>query len=250
MIDLHYCATPNGMKIALMLEETGLAHRIIPYDIFEGDQLRPGFERINPNRKLPAIVDQEPGDGEPPLPVFESGAILQYLAEKTGQFLAPAGAARSRAIQWLTWQVAGLGPMGGQASHFLRYAPPGQDYAVERYTREYDRLLAVLENRLAESPYLAGDDYTIADMAVWPGQASAFVMGRQGTERPATRRWYEAIAARPAVQRATSREDLKAPDKYLGRHQKLTEEEWSNMFGDAMHAAVRRAERDTVRDGD
>ena len=240
MIELHYCATPNGMKVALMLEETGLAHRVIPYDIFEGDQLRAEFARINPNRKLPAIVDTDPGAGEPPLAVFESGAILQYLAEKTGRFLASAGAARTRAIQWLTWQMAALGPIGGQASHFLRYAPAGQDYAVDRYTREFDRLLTVLENRLAESPYLAGDDYTIADMAVWPGRASAFVLGRDDGVRPATKRWYEAIAARPAAQRATSRTDLKAPDKYLGRHQKLSEREWSNMFGDAMHGAVKR----------
>lgn len=239
MIELHYCATPNGMKVALMLEETGLSHRIVPYDIFEGDQLRPHFGRINPNRKLPAIVDLAPGDGEPPLAVFESGAILHYLAEKTGRFLAPRGAARARTIQWLMWQMAGLGPMGGQASHFLRYAPAGQDYATQRYVREFDRLLNVLENRLAESPYLAGDDYSIADMAVWPGRASAFVFGRDDAERPATRRWYEAIAARPAVQRATARADLKAPDKYLGRHQKLSDAEWSNMFGDAMHAAVR-----------
>lgn len=240
MIDLHYCATPNGMKIALMLEETGLPHRVIPYDIFEGDQLRPHFGDINPNHKLPAIVDHDPAEaGEPPLAVFESGAILQYLAEKTARFLAPTGAARSRAIQWLTWQVAGLGPMGGQASHFLRYAPAGQDYATQRYTREFDRLLTVLENRLAQSPYLAGDDYTIADMAVWPGRASAFVLGREDNDRPATRRWYQAIAQRPAVQRALARADLKAPDKYLGRHQKLTDAEWSNMFGEAMHAAVR-----------
>ena len=139
MIELHYCATPNGMKVALMLEETGLPHRIVPYDIFEGDQLRPHFGRINPNRKLPAIVDLVPGDGEPPLAVFESGAILHYLAEKTGRFLARSGAARARAIQWLMWQMAGLGPMGGQASHFLRYAPEGQDYATQRYVREVDR---------------------------------------------------------------------------------------------------------------
>lgn len=238
MIELHYCATPNGMKIALMLEEAGLPHRIVPYDIFEGDQLRPGFGRINPNHKLPAIIDHDPGDGAPPLAVFESGAILIYLAEKSGQFLAPHGAARSRAMQWLIWQAAGLGPMGGQASHFLRYAPAGQEYAVDRYTRELDRLLTVLESRLSKSAFLAGEEYSIADMAAWPSRASSFVLGRDEPSRPATRRWYEAIAARPAVQRATARADLKAPEKYLGRHQKLTEAEWSNMFGDAMHAAV------------
>lgn len=238
MIALHYSATPNGMKIAIMLEETGLPCRIVPYDIFAGDQHTPAFAAINPNRKLPAIVDEDPGEGEPSLAVFESGAILQYLAEKTGRFLAGRGAARSRALQWLTWQVANLGPIGGQASHFLRYAPAGQDYAVGRYTRELDRLLGVLERRLAESAYLAGDEYSIADMAVWPGRASSFVLGQRGDDHPATRRWFETIAARPAVQRATTRADLKAPEKYLGRRQTLTPEEWSNMFGDRLHGAV------------
>ena len=164
MIDLHYSATPNGQKVALMLEEVGLPFRVLPCDIFEGDQLTAEFGRINPNHKLPAIVDQAPEDGEGPLAVFESGAILQYLAEKTGRFIPASGRARSRTIQWLTWQVAGLGPMGGQASHFLRYAPPGQDYATERYSKELERLLQVLEGRLRASEYIAGPDYSIADM--------------------------------------------------------------------------------------
>ena len=239
MIDLHYSATPNGQKIAIMLEEIGEPYRVIAYDIFEGDQLTAEFGRINPNHKLPAIVDDAPMEGGVPVAVFESGAILQYLAEKSGRFLPTSGAARAATLSWLTWQVAGLGPMGGQASHFLRYAPAGQDYAVERYTKELTRLLTVLEKRLEKSAYVAGDDYSIADMAIWPGRASAFVMGMGIDEWPAMHGWFERIRERPAVARAMAREDLKAPAKYVGRHQKLDDKEWSNMFGNANHAAVR-----------
>lgn len=239
MIDLHYSATPNGQKIAIMLEEIGETYRVIPYDIFDGDQLTPAFGRINPNHKLPAIVDCDPEGGGDPVTVFESGAILQYLAEKSGRFLPASGAARATTLSWLTWQVAGLGPMGGQASHFRRYAPAGQDYATARYTNELMRLLTVLEKRLERSAYVAGDDYTIADMAIWPGRASAFVMGLGLDEWPAMRSWFKRIRERSAVARAMSREDLAAPAKYIGRHQKLDEREWSNMFGDANHAAVK-----------
>lgn len=239
MIDLHYSATPNGQKIAIMLEEIGEPYRVIPYDIFDGDQLTAEFGRINPNHKLPAIVDQNPADSEDPVTVFESSAILQYLAEKSGRFLPASGAARATTLSWLTWQVAGLGPMGGQASHFLRYAPAGPDYAVERYTKEVTRLLTVLEKRLEKCAYVGGDDYSIADMAIWPGRASAFVMGLGLDEWPAMRGWFERIRERPAVVRAMGREDLKAPAKYVGRHQKLDEKEWSNMFGAANHAAVK-----------
>ncbi|KGB58669.1 glutathione binding-like protein [Sphingopyxis sp. SE2] len=239
MIDLHYSATPNGQKIAIMLEEIREPYRVIPYDIFEGDQLTAEFGRINPNHKLPAIVDHAPAGGGDPVTVFESGAILQYLAEKSGRFLPALGAARAATLSWLTWQVAGLGPMGGQASHFLRYAPAGQDYATERYTKELTRLLTVLEKRLEKSAYVAGDDYSIADMAIWPGRASAFVMGMGLDDWPAMRRWFEEIRERPAVARAMTREELKAPAKYIGRHQALDEKEWSNMFGAANHAAVK-----------
>lgn len=239
MIDFHYSATPNGQKIAIMLEEIGAPHRVITYDIFNGDQLTAEFGQINPNHKLPAIVDHAPAGGGEPITVFESGAILQYLAEKSGRFLAPSGAERAAALSWLTWQVAGLGPMGGQASHFLRYAPAGQDYAVQRYTREVKRLQAVLEKRLETSAYVGGDDYSIADMAIWPGRASAFVMGMGLGDHHATHRWFESVRDRPAVVRAMGGADLAAPAKYIDRHQKLDEAEWSNMFGDANHAAVR-----------
>lgn len=238
MIDLHYSATPNGQKIAIMLEEAGLAYRVQPYDIFEGDHLTDEFGLINPNHKLPAIVDHAPQDGGEAISIFESGAILQYLADKASAFLAPNGRERSAAIQWLTWQVAGLGPMGGQASHFMRYAPPGQDYGIERYSRELDRLLRVLNKRLEESEYVAGSDYTIADMAIWPGRAASFVMGIGLETYPAIHRWFEQIRIRPAVERAMTRPDLAAPAKYMGRKQKLSEQEWSNMFGDRMHGAV------------
>ncbi|MGH6695781.1 glutathione binding-like protein [Sphingopyxis sp.] len=239
MIDLHYSATPNGQKIAIMLEEIGEPYRVIFYDIFDGDQLTAEFGLINPNHKLPAIVDQDPAGGDDPVTVFESGAILQYLAEKSGHFLPASVAARAATLSWLTWQVAGLGPMGGQASHFLRYAPAGQEYATERYTKELKRLLTVLEKRLEKSAYVGGDEYTIADMAIWPGCASGFVMGMGLDEWPAMHGWFERICERPAVARAMAREDLKAPAKYVGRHQQLDDKEWSNMFGDANHAAVK-----------
>jgi GST-like protein len=240
MIELHYCATPNCQKVAIMLEEVALRYQVIGYDIFEGDQLRPEFEAINPNHKLPAIVDRAPGDGGPPLPVFESGAVLQYLAEKTGRLLGSTLRERTAAVQWLTWQMAGLGPMGGQASHFLRYAPPGQAYATQRYTRELDRLLHVLERRLSQVPYLAGQNFSIADVAVWPGRRASFVMGIDVAQWPATKDWFDRIASRPAVQRAMTRPDLVAPAKYLRPKQVLSHAEWSNMFGEAMHGAVRR----------
>lgn len=230
MIELHYSATPNGQKVALMLEETGLAYEVWPYDIFEGDQHAPAFRAINPNAKLPAIVDRNPGDGAGPLAVFESGAVLQYLADKSGQFLPTDRRARFQVLQWLTWQVAGLGPMGGQASHFLRYAPPGQDYAIERYTNEMERLLGVLETRLQEAPYLGGEAYSIADMAIWPGRAASFVMGVDLERYSATHDWYQRIRERPAVQRVLTSADLAPPAKYMQRHQKLTDKEWRNMF--------------------
>ena len=239
MIDLHYSATPNGQKIALMLEEMGATYSVIPYDIFNGDQLTRAFGQINPNHKLPAIVDHDPEGGGDPVTVFESGAILQYLAEKCGNFLPASGASRAAALSWLNWQVAGLGPMGGQASHFLRYAPAGQKYAVERYTRELERLLTVLETQLQKSPYVAGDAYSIADIAIWPGRASAFVMGIDLDSWPATRAWFEQIRERPAVAHMMARPDLAAPAKYVGRVQKLDDREWSNMFGDANQAAVK-----------
>ena len=238
MIDLHYVATPNGQKVSIMLEETGLPFNLIMYDIFEGDQHTAAFGKVNPNHKLPAIVDQDPNFGGGPHAVFESGAILQYLAEKTGKFLPSDPRKRSTCIQWLTWQMAGMGPMGGQMAHFVRYAPEQIPYAIERYTKEVDRLLTVLDRRLAESEYVGGDEYSIADMALWPGRRVGATMGIAIEQYPNTYRWVQKIAERPAVQRGIS-EKFAAPQKYMGKKQVLNAKEWSNMFGETMHNAVK-----------
>ncbi|MCC5863080.1 MAG: glutathione S-transferase N-terminal domain-containing protein [Gammaproteobacteria bacterium] len=195
-IDLYYWPTPNGWKITLFLEEAGLDYRIVPVNIGRGEQFEPAFLRLSPNNRMPAIVDTETGTS-----VFESGAILVYLAEKTGQFLAPSGPARVAALEWLFWQVGGLGPMGGQLGHFRNYAQVKIDYAIERYANEYDRLLSVLERRLAEATFLAGDDYSIADMATWPWVHPCERLGQSLEAYPSGRRWFDAVAARPAVQR-------------------------------------------------
>ena len=238
MIDLHFVATPNGQKISIALEELGLPYNLIQYDIFEGHQHTAAYGRINPNHKMPAIVDHDPAFGGGPHAVFESGAILQYLAEKTGKLLPADPRKRSVALQWMTWQVAGLGPMGGQASHFMRYAPEQIPYAIERYSKELNRLLHVLENRLGEAEYLAGDEYSIADIAIWPGRAASGVMDIDIRSTFANMfRWYETIAQRPAVVRGRDAEKA-FPDKYMQRNAKLTPEQWSNMFGSAMHGAV------------
>ncbi len=238
MIDLHFTPTPNGQKVSIALEEAGLDYRLISYDLFEGDHLTAAFGRINPNHKLPAIVDHDPPFGGGPHAVFESGAILQYIAETSGRLLPQDPRARSVALQWLTWQVAGLGPMGGQASHFLRYAPARHDYAIERYVRELERLLTVLERRLGEAPYLAGDEYSIADISVWPGRYAGGMMTIDAEQFPHTHRWVGAIAGRPAVIRGCEG-DKAIPEKYRRREAKLSQHEWSNMFGERMHGAVR-----------
>ena len=237
MIDLHFTGTPNGQKISIALEEVELPYRLINYDIFEGDHLTAEFGRVNPNHKLPAIVDRDPAFGGGPHAVFESGAVLQYIAEKTGELLPRDPRARSVAIQWLTWQAAGLGPMGGQASHFLRYAPERHEYAIERYTREMQRLLMVLERRLGEAEYLAGDEYSIADIAIWPGRSAAGVMNIDVAQYPNTHRWYRTVSERPGVIRGRTAERA-IPDKYMQQKARLSPEEWSNMFGDRMLKAV------------
>lgn len=239
MIDLHYVTTPNGLKIAIMLRETGLAHRVVPYDLFAGEHLEPAFKRINPNHKLPAIVDRAPADGGAPFPVFETGAILVYLARKSGMLL-PADFRREFvALQWLAWQVAGLGPMVGQAAHFVRYAPEGQAYGIERYTREVRRLLNVLDHRLGEAEYLA-EEYSIADIACWPGVQNIGNFDMSLAEFPSVQRWSEAIKARPAVVAATQSAETRVPAGYVKRRMTLTPEQWSNLFGENLLAATRR----------
>jgi GST-like protein len=234
MIDLHFTPTPNGQKISIALEELELPYRLINYDIFEGDQHTAEFGRINPNHKLPAIVDHDPPFGGGAHAVFESGAVLQYLAEKSGRLLPTDPRQRSVALQWLTWQVASLGPMGGQAAHFLRYAPERIDYAIERYTAEAARLTRVLERRLGEADYLAGDQYSIADIAVWPSQGGAAANAEQ---YPHIHRWFTTIAERPAVIRGRAAERA-IPAKYMQRRAVLTPAEWSNLFGERMRGAV------------
>jgi GST-like protein len=238
MIDFHNVGTSNGRKVAIMLEETALPYRGIEYPLYAGHHLTPEFGRLNPNHKLPVIVDHAPADGGEPFAVFESGAILQYLADKSGRFLSTDFRQRSLTLQWLTWQIAGLGPMHGQAHHFVRYAPEGQGYGVERYTREARRLLHVLERRLSEVDHLAGD-YSIADMACWPWVLGTSLIGIAIEEFPAIVRWSARIAQRPAVAATANSEQLRLPTAYRGKRMSLSPEEWSNLFGDRLHAAVR-----------
>src|SRR5215210_3983744 len=202
MIDLYYWTTPTGHKITLFLEEAGLEYRIIPVTISQGDQFKPEFLAISPNNRMPAIVDHEPEDGGAPVSVFESGAILLYLAEKTGQFIAKDLRGRVEVLQWLFWQMGGLGPMAGQAHHFRVYAPEKLDYAVDRYTKECNRLYGVLNKRLADRAFVAGNDYTIADMASYPWIVPHERQGQKLEDFPNLKRWFEAIKARPATMRA------------------------------------------------
>ena len=199
MIDLYYWPTPNGRKISIMLEETGLEYKIIPLDIGRGDQFSPEFLDISPNNRMPAIVDHDPdtGDGKP-LSVFESGAILMYLAEKSGQLMPTDTRGRFEVIQWLVWQVAGLGPMAGQLSHFVNYAEDPDPYSLNRYSNEYDRLLGVMDVRLADRDYLAGD-YSIADIACFPWVMSYKRLGASLDRFGNLRRWFDSLKKRPAV---------------------------------------------------
>jgi len=201
MIDLYYWTTPNGHKITIFLEETRLPYRIVPVNISRGEQFAPAFLAISPNNRMPAIVDHDPVGGGAPVSVFESGAILVYLAEKTGKFLPADLRGRNEVLQWLFWQMGGLGPMAGQNHHFAQYAPEKLPYAIDRYVRETARLYQVLDNRLADREYLAGA-YSIADMASYPWIAP-WKRQQQDLDRfKNLRRWFEAIRARPAVQRA------------------------------------------------
>ena len=238
MIDLHFCPTPNGWKAAIMLEEIGLRYNVVFYDIFRGDQLKPEYGAINPNHKIPAIVDHDPIGGGAPFPVFESGAILVYLAEKTGRLLPADPRGRSLALQWLVWQVAGLGPMYGQLNHFLRYAPAPQDYALARYRNESLRLTQVLENRLRESEFLAGE-YSIADIAALPWMMGTALFGIDVAQFPSVARWLQTLSERPAVQRVYTAKETAPNPKFLQEKAKLDPEEWSNGFGENQMAAVR-----------
>lgn len=200
MIDLHYWPTPNGWKVSILLEETGLPYRLVPVNIGRGEQFKPDFLAISPNNRMPAIVDHDPPGGGEPVSVFESGAILVYLAEKTGQFLPTDLRGRYEVLQWVMWQMGGLGPMAGQAHHFRQYAPEQLPYAIDRYTKEVNRLYGVMNKRLADREHLAGA-YSIADMAAWPWVVPWANQGQKIEEFPNLQRWFEAVKARPAVER-------------------------------------------------
>lgn len=233
MITLHYSPTPNCWKVAILLEELALPYVVRHYDIFAGDHLTPEFRRLNPNHKIPVIVDDAPADRDEPLIVFESGAILFYLADKSGRFMAQDARGRAATLQWLSWQIAGLGPMLGQANHFVRYAPQPQPYATERYINESRRLIHVLEHRLGQAPYLAGD-YSIADMAAWPWVRFLGLLQLELADFPNVKRWFEAIESRAAVHKVFTAPETAPNPAYLQASAKLTPEQWSNLFGDRM----------------
>ena len=230
MIEAWTWPTPNGHKLHIMLEEVGLPYTVIPIDIRAGDQFRPEFLAITPNHRIPAIVDPD-GPGGKRFTLFESGAILIYLAEKTGQLLPADPVQRYTCLQWLMFQMGGVGPMFGQYNHFAVYAPEELPYAIERYTNEVRRLHRVLEKRLSESAYLAGAEYSIADIATFPWIRNPDRRGIDLAEFPAVKRWHDAIAARPAVQRGVA---VLADRAARGP---LTEEERANMFGTKQFAA-------------
>jgi GST-like protein len=204
MIDLYYWTTPNGHKITMFLEEAGLEYRIFPINIGKGEQFKPEFLAISPNNRIPAIVDTAPKGGGAPISLFESGAILLYLAEKSGKFIPSDLRGRANCLEWLFWQMAGLGPMAGQNGHFTQYAPERIPYAVDRYVKETNRLYGVLNKQLANHEFVAGA-YTIADMASYPWIVPHERHGQNLAEFPHLKRWFETIKARPATVRAYDR---------------------------------------------
>ena len=201
MIDFYWWGTPNGQKVRLFMEESGLPHRVVPVDIGKGEQFRPEFLAVSPNNRIPAIVDHEPEGKGAPISVFESGAVLWYLGDKTGKFLPTDLRGRMEVLQWLFWQNAGLGPMAGQKGHFSYYAPEDLPYAIDRYTREVGRLFGVLNKRLADREFVAGA-YSIADMSCYTWVVPWKGLGQDMADFPHLHRWFERIKARPAVQRA------------------------------------------------
>jgi len=224
MIDLYTAATPNGQKVHIMLEETGLPYNEHYVSIDKGEQFAPEFLAISPNNKIPAIVDHD-GPGGETVSIFESGCILQYLAEKTGRFLPDSPLKQIETMEWLFWQMGGFGPMLGQAHHFRAYAPERIQYAYDRYSNEAQRLYQVLDRRLAGRDYVAAGEYTIADMAIFPW---CRLHGRQGqdlADYPNVKRWFDAIAQRPAVIRDMAKLEDKADQK------NWSAEDWSNLFG-------------------
>jgi GST-like protein len=235
MIDFYYWPTPNGWKVSIMLEETGLPYRLVPVNIGQGDQFKPEFMAISPNNRMPAIVDHDDPDG--PLPIFESGAILLHLAEKSGRFIPAGRRARKEIMEWLFWQVGNLGPMAGQLSHFVNYAQGEHTYSRERYANEYNRCLGVLERRLAGREYIVGGEYSIADMICWPWVLIAKPLGQPLDDFPNIARWREAVKARPAVQRGV---DLGKELRRSGPH---TDEARRLLFGQTARSVAQQAAR-------
>ncbi|HEX5339803.1 MAG TPA: glutathione S-transferase N-terminal domain-containing protein [Gammaproteobacteria bacterium] len=225
-VELYFWPTPNGRKITILLEEAGMPYRIHPVDINNGDQFKPEFLHISPNNKMPAMVDPDGPDGGP-FAIFESGAILMYLAEKAGKFLPAETRRRYQVIEWLMFQMASIGPMLGQAHHFRDYAPEKIPYAIDRYTKEASRLYGVLERQLAAREYIAGE-YSIADMAVYPWVVSHERQGQNLDDFPHLKRWYEGIGARPAVQRGMAVLEER-------RSATMSEQAKENLFGNAQY---------------
>ena len=232
MIDFYYWPTPNGHKITMFLEEAGLDYRIQPVDISAGDQFKPDFLRFSPNNRMPAIIDHAPADGGEPITVFESGAILVYLAEKTGRFLPSDVRGRKEVLEWLFWQVGGLGPMAGQNHHFCQYAPEKIPYAIDRYVRETNRLYGVLDRRLDGRDFVAGD-YSIADMAAYPWIVPHQRQGQDLDLFPNVKRWFNAINLRPATLRAYAQADT------VATHPTVTEEGKKILFGQTAQSVKR-----------
>lgn len=245
MLDLYFAATPNGQKLKLFLEETGLPYRLITVRLSKGEQFSPEFLRISPNGKIPALVDHAPQDGGAPLAMFEAGAMLLYLAEKTGLFLPRAPRERADALQWLFWQMAGLGPMAGQNGHFRSYAPQPLPYAIERYTRETARLYAVLDRRLEGRDFIAGE-YSIADMACFPWVVPHRAHGQNLDDFPNLQRWFTAIGARAATRRAYAGVE----DVYKPNGKTMSEAERALLFGTGAAPGTHGPERASLAPGD
>ena len=234
MIDLHYWTTPNGHKITIFLEETGLPYKIFPVNIGKGEQFKREFLAVSPNNRIPAMVDHDPPGGGAPITIFESGAILLYLADKTKRFVAQDLRGRTETIQWLFWQMANLGPMAGQNNHFSNYALDKIQYAMDRYRNEVNRLYGVLNTRLADRPFMAGE-YSIADMATWPWVFREFQGRSVLADFPHVARWWDAVASRPAVQKG------RAVGQDLRRNAPLDDEARKVLFGQTA-ASVTKAE--------
>jgi GST-like protein len=225
MIELHSWPTPNGLKVSIFLEEASLDHKVFPVNIGKGEQFEPSFLQISPNNRIPAIVDTEPTSGGDPISVFESGAILMYLAEKTGKYLPTDIHQRAKVLEWLFWQVGGLGPMAGQNGHFNIYAPEKLPYAIDRYTNETKRLYGVLDKQLADNDYVAGE-YSIADMAIYPWIVPHEMHKQVLTDHPNLKRWFDQVAALPAVAKVYAEKDA-----VYGAQQPVTDEQRKILFG-------------------